>query len=39
LPVTDIQNARFMTFLPSAVNNGTNTPGSRAVQIGLRFQF
>jgi hypothetical protein len=38
-PVTDIQNARFMTFLPSAAHNATNTPGTRSIQIGLRFQF
>lgn len=38
-PVTDIQNARFMTFLPSAAHNATNTPGTRTIQIGLRFQF
>jgi hypothetical protein len=38
-PVTNIQDLRFMTFLPSAAHNATNTPGSRTVQIGLRFQF
>jgi hypothetical protein len=38
-PVTGFQDLRFMTFLPSAAHNATNTPGTRTVQIGLRFQF
>jgi hypothetical protein len=38
-PVTGITSLNFMRFTPSSAENGTNTPGARRVQFGLRFQF
>jgi hypothetical protein len=38
-PVTGFTANNFMLFTPSSAENGTNTPGARRVQIGLRLQF
>ncbi len=38
-PTTGITSLNFMKFTPGSVNSGTNTPGSRNIRIGLRFQF
>ena len=38
-PVTGITANNFMRFTPGNAENGTNTPGARRVQIGLRVQF
>jgi hypothetical protein len=38
-PVTGFTANNFMRFTPSSAENGTNTPGARRVQIGLRLQF
>ena len=38
-PNTTITSPNFLTFSPSNVENATNTPGARRVQLGLRFQF
>jgi hypothetical protein len=38
-PVTGITALNFMRFTPASAESGTNTPGSRNVQVGLRFQF
>ena len=38
-PVTGFTDPNFMLFVPSNAENGTNSPGARRVQIGLRLQF
>jgi hypothetical protein len=38
-PVTGFTDPNFMLFTPGSAENGTNTPGARRVQIGLRMQF
>ena len=38
-PNTDFTSPLFLTFAPGNAESGTNTPGARRVQIGLRFQF
>jgi hypothetical protein len=38
-PVTGFTANNFMRFTPGSAENGTNTPGARRVQLGLRFQF
>ena len=38
-PNTDFNSPLFLTFAPGNAESGTNTPGARRVQIGLRFQF
>jgi hypothetical protein len=38
-PDTGITSLTFMRFLPGAAFNGTNTPGNRSVQIGVRVGF
>jgi hypothetical protein len=38
-PVTGFTANNFMRFTPSSVENGTNSPGARRVQLALRFQF
>jgi hypothetical protein len=38
-PVTGVTANNFMRFTPSSAENGTNTPGARRIQLGLRFQF
>lgn len=38
-PVTSFTSPNFMKFTPGSANNGTNTPGARTIQIGVRVQF
>jgi hypothetical protein len=39
-PATDITNLNtFLRFTPSQAENGTNSPGARRVQFGLRVTF
>ena len=38
-PVTGFTSLNFMRFTSGSAESGTNTPGARAVQIGLRLQF
>jgi hypothetical protein len=38
-PVTGITSLNFMKFTPGQAESGTNSPGARAIRIGLRFQF
>ena len=38
-PVTGFTDPNFMLFTPGSAENGTNSPGARRVQIGLRLQF
>jgi hypothetical protein len=38
-PVTGITANNFMRFTPGSVENGTNSPGARRVQLALRLQF
>ncbi len=38
-PVTGFTAPNFMLFTPSNAENGTNSPGARRIQIGLRLQF
>jgi hypothetical protein len=38
-PVTGFTANNFMRFTPSSAENGTNTPGARWVQLGVRLQF
>ena len=38
-PVTGITANNFMLFTPGSVENGTNTPGARRIQLALRVQF
>ncbi len=38
-PVTTFTAANFLQFIPANAESGTNTPGARRFQIGLRLQF
>jgi hypothetical protein len=39
-PVTGFTSPNFLQFTPAAsVENGTNSPGARRIQMGLRVQF
>jgi len=38
-PVTGYTALNFMTFTPGSAESGTNSPGARRIQIGLRVQF
>jgi hypothetical protein len=38
-PVTGFTALNFMRFTPASADNGTNTPGPRRLQVGLRMQF
>jgi hypothetical protein len=38
-PVTGFTANNFMLFTPGSAESGTNTPGARWVQLGLRLQF
>jgi hypothetical protein len=39
-PATDITNLNtFLTFTPAQAENGTNSPGARRIQFGLRVTF
>jgi hypothetical protein len=38
-PVTTFTANNFLRFTPGSVENGTNSPGARRVQMALRFQF
>ncbi|HXK58734.1 MAG TPA: TonB-dependent receptor, partial [Acidobacteriota bacterium] len=38
-PVTTFTDPRFLEFIPSSAENGTNSPGPRRIQVGLRLQF
>jgi hypothetical protein len=38
-PVTTFTANNFMRFTPSSAENGTNSPGARAIQLGVRLQF
>ncbi len=38
-PVTGITSPNFMKFTPGSAESGTNSPGARTIQLGLRVQF
>jgi len=38
-PVTGFTALNFMQFTPGSAESGTNSPGARRIQIGLRVQF
>jgi carboxypeptidase family protein len=38
-PVTGFTALNFMRFTPGSAESGTNSPGARTMQIGLRLQF
>ena len=38
-PVTTFTANNFLQFTPSSVENGTNSPGARRVQLGVRVPF
>jgi carboxypeptidase family protein/TonB-dependent receptor-like protein len=38
-PVTGFTANNFMLFTPGSAESGTNTPGARWVQLGVRLQF
>ena len=38
-PVTGFTAANFLQFTPQNAESGTNSPGSRRVQLGFRLQF
>jgi hypothetical protein len=38
-PVTTFTAPNFLQFTPGSAENGTNSPGPRRIQIGLRVQF
>jgi hypothetical protein len=38
-PVTGFTAANFMRFTPASVENATNTPGARRVQLAFRTTF
>ena len=38
-PVTTFTAANFLQFIPASAENGTNTPGARRLQVGLRVTF
>jgi hypothetical protein len=37
--VTGFTAANFLQFTPGSAESGTNSPGPRRVQFGLRVQF
>lgn len=38
-PVTGFTDPNFLKFIPSNAESGTNTPGARRIQLGLRVAF
>jgi carboxypeptidase family protein len=38
-PVTDFTAKNFLQFVPGNAENGTNTPGARRIQLGVRVTF
>jgi len=38
-PVTGFTDPNFLKFTPNTAESGTNSPGARRVQIGVRVQF
>jgi hypothetical protein len=38
-PATGFTSPNFLQFTPGSAENGTNTPGARRVQLGLRVTF
>lgn len=38
-PVTTFTAANFLQFTPGSAESGTNSPGARRIQMGLRIQF
>lgn len=38
-PVTGFTSPNFLQFTPGSAESGTNTPGARRIQIGVRVQF
>lgn len=38
-PVTTFTAGNFLQFIPANAENGTNTPGARRIQLGLRVAF
>lgn len=38
-PVTTFTAANFLQFVPANAENGTNSPGARRIQMGVRVQF
>jgi hypothetical protein len=38
-PVTTFTANNFLQFTPGSAENGTNSPGARRVQLGLRLEF
>ena len=38
-PVTGFTDPNFLRFIPGNAESGTNTPGARRIQLGLRLQF
>ncbi len=38
-PVTGFTAANFLQFTPGSAESGTNSPGARRIQMGLRVQF
>lgn len=38
-PIIDFASPNFLKFLPENAENGTNSPGARRIQLGLRVQF
>jgi hypothetical protein len=38
-PVTGFTDINFLNFTPSLAENGTNSPGARRIQLGLRVTF
>jgi hypothetical protein len=38
-PVTTFTANNFLQFTPGSAESGTNSPGARRVQLGLRLQF
>lgn len=38
-PVTGLTSLNFMRFTPGSAESGTNSPGARTIQLGLRVQF
>ncbi|HMV48876.1 MAG TPA: TonB-dependent receptor [Blastocatellia bacterium] len=38
-PITTFTAANFLQFVPANAESGTNSPGARRIQMGLRVQF
>jgi hypothetical protein len=38
-PVTGVTDINFLKFTPATAENGTNSPGARRIQLGLRVTF